>query len=520
MVLVGVAALVAGVAARPSPPAATPPHPKAQDAGTVARQVDGVVARMLALPYDPAYPPTGVDTAFGSSDYPAAFPLTDTATGTCCAGPVPNQPTLADLAPPFPSFPDTFDLVTLRSYDGTPLHAFASIVPGAPGIVVAHGFNSNGKYSVVRYAAFLRANGFSVIAPDHRDLGREWDRGGSENPDGIRHGESLGWKEAQDLLTAADWLHDRGVPRIGMLGFSEGAQNTVLALGQDLDHRIDAALTFSGPADQATLAQRSPATTAALLAAVVDNPDLCGYLAEVGQRPEFRASPDFMLRHDSAVDTLDGRIGVEVGVPAVHLYAQDDRLVPAWNATVMASRTTTMPSQRTVLLRSGNHAYFTDRWWAQSAILTWFRAWLDPQGVTTATPTVARSATGRPARTWTVDLSQTTRADGDAQLRPRDACPPAAAPIGPTAALRVTVAGRRVTLDGRRSYSGWDAHHLVRWRLDPGDGTRPITGTDLADARATHVYRPGGWRAALTVVDDTGRTTTTYRTVTVPRPGR
>ena len=247
---------------------------------------DEAVDAVLDLPYDPGYLPTGTDAAFGDDDFPAAFPGTDTSTGSCCVGPVPDQPPLADLAPPFPQFPDGFELVELASYDGTPLHAFVGIHDGAPGVVVMHGFNSNGKWSVVRYAAALYANGFSVIAPDHRDVGREWERGGSWHPDG-RRGQGLGWKESQDLLVAAEELRDRGAPRVGVLGFSEGAQNTILALGQDLDGVVDAVLTFSGPADQATLADRSPATTAALLTTVVNEPDLCAYLDGVGQLPEF-----------------------------------------------------------------------------------------------------------------------------------------------------------------------------------------------------------------------------------------
>ena len=46
---------------------------------------DEVVADVLDLPYDPAAVPTGTDAAFGDDDYPAAFPLTDTSTGTCCS---------------------------------------------------------------------------------------------------------------------------------------------------------------------------------------------------------------------------------------------------------------------------------------------------------------------------------------------------------------------------------------------------------------------------------------------------
>ena len=496
----------------PAPSAAAAARPAASE---VARFEDAV-ARILDLPYDPSYAPTGTDAAFGDDDWPAAFPVTDTTTGTCCTGPVADQPPLADLAPPFAAFPDGFELVELASFDGTPLHAYAAITPGAPGVVVMHGFNTNGKHSIVRYAAFLAANGFSVVAPDHRDMGREWERGGSWWPGGERHGQSIGWKEAEDLLVAAGELRRRGASGVGVLGFSEGAQNTILALGRDLDGWIDAALTFSGPSDQRTQVNRESAATAALLTTVVNQPDVCTYLGEVGRRPEFTATPNFMLRQASAVDTLDGALGAGVEVPALHFYAEDDELVPGYHATILASRTRSMPLQHTVLVEAGNHAYFYDRWWTQAATLEWFRTWLDPDGATTtATPTVARPPAGTPLRDQTIDLSGATTAAAAAERDSSDVCPTVEEPVGPTALLRVDGEGAERRLDGRRSWSGWDDHDVVGWRLDPGDGSDPVSGTDLAAAVVDHAYLPGTWEATLSVTDDTGRTATASSTIEV-----
>lgn len=485
---------------------------------SVSDQVDEALQLMLELPYQPDYVPIGTDAAFGSDDYPASFPLTDTTTGTCCAGPVPDQPPLADLAPPFADWPDGFELIELRSHDRTPLHAFVSITdPAAPGIVVMHGFNTNGKYSIVRYAAFLRANGFNVIAPDHRDMGREWERGGSWWPEGPRHGQTLGWKESEDLLAAAAELSRRGIDRIGVLGLSEGAQNTILALARDLDGVIDAALTFSPPADQATLLQRNAETSAALLTTVVNNPDACDYLTTVGQLPEFNATANFMLRNDSAVDALDGIVGAVVDTPAAHFLAEDDELVPSWNAIALASRTLSMPSQRTLLIEQGNHAYFYDRWWTQKATLAWFHYWLDEDGAhTSADTTVAQTPGGTPLADQTVDLTGTTREEGDAELRERAFCPPADEPVGPNALLSVGGDGPTRTVDGRRSYSGWDDHRIAGWRIDPGDGSAPVTGSAVHEAITTHTYDSAGtYDITLTVTDDTGRTAATTTTIEV-----
>src|SRR5205807_10114978 len=68
--------------------------------------------------------------------------------------------------------------------------------------------------------------------------------------------QTFGWKESQDVLAAGRFLAgQKGVVSVGVVGFSEGAQNTVLALATD-GHGgkrvFSAGLTFSAPADQDT----------------------------------------------------------------------------------------------------------------------------------------------------------------------------------------------------------------------------------------------------------------------------
>jgi hypothetical protein len=103
-------------------------------------------------------------------------------------------------------------------------------------------------------------------------------------------------------------------------------------------------------------------------------------------------------------------------VPLVNFYAQDDPLVAAFQARMMAGYTTGTV-QRTLEIAQGAHAYYYDRWWQQRAILLYFKALLpnasgDPT-IRTA-PTVNQSSGGTPAASQLVDLGSPTKADADA----------------------------------------------------------------------------------------------------------
>ena len=91
--------------------------------------------------------------------------------------------------------------------------------------VVVHGFNTNAKESVVRWAAMLARNGFNVLAADQRDFKAEHAAGyGYPGPR-----QTFGWKEAEDVLAAGRFLAAQpGVSSIGVVGYSLGGQDTVL----------------------------------------------------------------------------------------------------------------------------------------------------------------------------------------------------------------------------------------------------------------------------------------------------
>jgi pimeloyl-ACP methyl ester carboxylesterase len=378
--------------------------------GWAGSKFDGAVAQMLAEPYQAAYVPAGLDTAFPTALN--VFPAEDYTSGSIAG------------SPDYPGWPAPFAPILLRSADGAPFYAYVALHRGNhPGMVVVHGFNTHGYDSVVRWAAMLYANGYNVIAADQRDFAFEYhDANKYGYPNWL---QTFGWKESEDVLAAGRYLKSRpGVDAIGVVGFSEGAQNTVLALAQDPKHVFSAGLTFSAPADQSTqlysTAQPSGCTppsctypaSSALIALVVppyDYTDPCAVLTDAAAL--YKTTPTAILQRESAYKAQQ-----KVTVPLVNFYAQDDPLVAAFQARMMAGYTTGKV-QRTLEIVQGAHAYYYDRWWQQRAILLYFKALLpnasgDPT-IRTA-PTVNQSSGGTPAASQLVDLGSPTKADADA----------------------------------------------------------------------------------------------------------
>src|SRR4051794_33766858 len=187
-------------------------------AGTATR-FQTALQQIVAQPYQPNYVPTGFDSAFGSANVLNTAPAQDYTSGS-----IPGSPDA-------PAWPPWFRQVQFTSGDGAPLLGQLALHSGdAPGIVVAHGFNTHGYASVIRWAAMLYANGYDVLAADQRDFS-------FENDAGLGYPawqQTFGWKESQDVVAAGKYLAaQRGTKDIGLVGFSEGGQNTVLALALD-----------------------------------------------------------------------------------------------------------------------------------------------------------------------------------------------------------------------------------------------------------------------------------------------
>jgi predicted alpha/beta hydrolase len=387
-------------------------------AASPASQFGATVDSLLGLPYQPDYVPLGTDSAFGSQAVLNTAPAEDYTSGS-----IPGSPDA-------PAWPAAFHQVVIHTGDGAPLIGEVALQPGRhPGVLVVHGFNTHGTASVVRWAAMLAANGYNVAAFDQRDFSFEYSAGYG-SPDWL---QTFGWKESQDVLAAGRYLSAQaGVRSLGIVGFSEGAQNTILALSLDAQssHPIFAAgLTFSAPADQdtqiystavpqgcASPACAYPATDAlaALVVPPYDNPDVCSLL---GQAATYYGTSAFaILSHEAAFHAQ-----TNVRVPLLNFYSADDSLVPAFEASMTAAYELGLPLERTVLIARGEHAYFFDRWWQQAAILRYFKQELPDAArdafVSTA-PTVNQTSGGASAASQTVAFGPVSPAWADAQLAP------------------------------------------------------------------------------------------------------
>lgn len=381
-----------------------------REAGTF----DAVVRTIEGQPYNPAYVPTGTDSAF-----PGGTVLNDAPAETYTTGSIPGSPDS-------PTFPPPFDKVLLHSVDGAPFFAWVALHPGKrPAIEVVPGFNTHSSRSVVRWAAMLSANGYDVIAADQRDFSTEYEAGYGYPS----YPQTFGWKESQDVVAAGRYLDAQpGVDALGIVGFSEGGQDTVLAMAQARG-LYDAGLTFSGPATQdtqiystaeppgcSTPACTYPATDA-LVAAVVppyDNANVCtalGYAATA-----YGATGFDILAGESSFHAQ-----TSITAPLLNFYSADDSLVPAFEATMMAGYEQGAPLQKTIEVQHGEHAYFFDRWWQQAAILDYFKALLPGAAhdtAVTASPTVNQTPGGEALADQLVTLGHPNRAQADALMAP------------------------------------------------------------------------------------------------------
>jgi pimeloyl-ACP methyl ester carboxylesterase len=128
--------------------------------------------------------------------------------------------------------------VTITAPDGVRLAAWLAARPGAPAVVLLHGYPAE-KADLLPLAAAL-APRFTVLLLDQRYFGGS---GG--------HATTIGSRERGDLRSAIDFLAARGHPMVGVFGFSLGGAVALLTAAEE--SRIRAVAAYAPFADLKTL---------------------------------------------------------------------------------------------------------------------------------------------------------------------------------------------------------------------------------------------------------------------------
>jgi len=123
-----------------------------------------------------------------------------------------------------PLHPDEYRLpverVDIRADDGVQLAAWFVPRPGAPTLILLHGYPAE-KSDLLPLAAAL-APSFTTLLVDLRYFGES---GGEVT--------TLGYRERQDLKRAIDFVESRGATRVGVFGLSLGGAVALLTAAED-----------------------------------------------------------------------------------------------------------------------------------------------------------------------------------------------------------------------------------------------------------------------------------------------
>lgn len=137
-----------------------------------------------------------------------------------------------------PLTPDDYKLpaeeVTIVTADGLRLAAWLIPRPGAPAVILLHGYPAE-KADLLPLAAALHPH-FATLLVDLRYFGKSEGRS-----------TTLGFRERGDLGRAVDFLAERGFARIGVFGFSLGGAVAMLTAAED--RRIRAVAAYAPFAD-------------------------------------------------------------------------------------------------------------------------------------------------------------------------------------------------------------------------------------------------------------------------------
>lgn len=129
----------------------------------------------------------------------------------------------------------SYEPIEFKARDGITLRGVWIPAAGSDkAVIILHGHDSSFDFDVYRAPA-LQAAGFNVLLFDFRAHGRSEGRM-----------KTFGYKERWDVLGAIEFLHARGVQRIGLLGFSYGGMTAMLTA--PITTEVRAVITDGGPA--------------------------------------------------------------------------------------------------------------------------------------------------------------------------------------------------------------------------------------------------------------------------------
>lgn len=346
-----------------------------------------IVERLKGIPFEPTKP-----EALG------------VARGVLCSSFLPLLNTVRATAGRIYPYPVEFEEVVFESLDGTPLVGIVGIHPDGekrPGLVVSHGFmGSKNDHYVIDVALKAYAGwGFNVMALDLRNFGRSQEL--SHSP------TTAGWKEGEDILSAARYLHETGaVTTVGATGFSMGAGAVVRAsyMARDYPYITGGAIAWNGYSDSERMVKyigtRPPSDNPFFpvyiifrvmhylrrldMRTYITDPevrehlykpfkeaDFTAYVEKIAA-PHYGVEVDDFYRFSSCVNYLE-----YIEIPLLIVHSTDDPVCPPLEMEPLVEIAEKKPNVFVWMLPAGNHCMFRyfDENWYDTVMREFFEYW-------------------------------------------------------------------------------------------------------------------------------------------------
>jgi len=216
------------------------------------------------------------------------------------------------------------ETVTIAAEDGVTLAGWLLPRPGAPAVVLLHGYPAE-KADLLPLAAAL-APDFAVLLMDLRFFGQSEGRV-----------TTLGLRERGDLRRAIDFLAARGHPQVAVFGLSLGGAIALTTAGEDA--RIRAVAAYAPFSDLRSLAHELYAWMGLLKYPLVELTMFWGRLFLGGDIS--RPSPE--------------AAAARLSVPVLLIHSRADEQIPFGHAERLRAALQDNPRARFVFMERGRH---------------------------------------------------------------------------------------------------------------------------------------------------------------------